>query len=153
MSSPDPISPESAALTAALRAIRRKRGIKINDLAAAMGLPPRTYQQFEAGRSHLDLVQRIQAFALATDSDPYGLILAMALKSPEIAIRSMDNKFVSVMVVALRRFDDRLGDNVARIEVGRLIAAFRKAFEDLESDLAQREAEAAAWLGERKGNE
>jgi hypothetical protein len=96
---------------------------------------------------------RIQAFALATDSDPYGILLAMALRSPDLAIRSMDNKFISVMVVAIRRFDERLGDTLTQIEVGRLIATFRKAFDDLETDLISRAAEASDWLGGLAGKD
>jgi len=97
MSSPDPSTSESAALTAALRAIRRKRGKKVRDVAAAM--------------------------------------------------------FISVMVVAIRRFDERLGDTLTQIEVGRLIATFRKAFDDLETDLISRAAEASDWLGGLAGKD
>lgn len=146
MSPPDPPSPEWAALSAALRAARRKRGLKAREVAAAMHLPLRTYQMFEAGRSQVDLLPRIRAFAQATDGDPHGILIAMALGVPELAVHSLDNKFVSVLLVAARRFDERLGDRLARFEVGRLIAAFRKAFDELEAELETREAAARDWF-------
>ena len=39
-----------------------------------------------------------------------------------------------------------MGDAVSHFEVGRLISAFRKLFDDLEADLAVRDAEVRAWL-------
>ena len=125
--------------------IRRHRGLRQIDVAAAMGLPLRTYQHFEAGRTYLDF-ERIKAFALATDSDPHAILAAVMIGSPAFALRSTDNKLTSVLMTALRRFDERLGDDVARFEVGRLIAAFRRTFADLEADLAARDAQAKIWF-------
>lgn len=145
MSASDVPVPESNTLTTALRAIRRRRGMRARDVALTMGLPLRTYQYFESGRSQLDW-DRIKAFAIATDSDPHGILTAVTIGSPEFAVRCMDNKLASVMVAAARRFDARLGDRLSSFEVGRLIAAFRKLFDELETDLVAREAEAADWL-------
>ncbi len=146
MPPPDPTAREWATLTEALRMIRRKRGLKVREVAAAMSLPLRTYQLFEAGQSHLDLFPRIRAFALATDSDPHSILVAMALGLPSLALHSLDNKFMSVLLLAARRFDERMGDRLSRLEVGRLISAFRRAFDELEADLLAREAEVDAWL-------
>ena len=144
--SSSPFPTEREILTQALRAIRRCRTLRARDVAAAMGLALRTYQHFESGRSQLDW-PRIKAFAAATDSDAHAILGAVVIGSPDFAVRCMDNKMASVLVVAVRRFDDRMGDALSRFEVGRLIAAFRKAFDDLEQDLKAREDEARTWLG------
>ncbi|WP_374346561.1 helix-turn-helix domain-containing protein [Phenylobacterium sp.] len=145
MSSTNALQSESKILTAALRAIRRRKGLRVKDAAAAMGLPLRTYQHFESGRSQLDF-DRIKAFARVTDSDPYAILAAVLIGSPAFAVRCMDNKLASVLVVAVKRFDERVGDAIPHIEVGRLIAAFRKMFDDLETDLQDRDDQARAWL-------
>ena len=49
-------------------------------------------------------------------------------------------------MAGLKRFDERMGEDMARIEVGRSIAAIRRVFGFLESDLAERDAQAKAWL-------
>lgn len=136
---------DTMTLTAVLRAIRRRRGLRVKDTAAAMGLALRTYQHFESGRSQLDF-ERIKAFALATDSDAYAILVAVLIGSPEFAVRCMDNKLASALIVAVKRFDERVGDAIPRLEVGRSIAAFRKMFDDLESDLRTRDEQSRAWL-------
>lgn len=136
---------ERDTLTTALRAIRQRRGLRARDVAQAMGLAPRTYQHFEAGRSQLNWA-RIREFAKATDSDAYAILAAVMIGSPDFAVRCMDNKLATVLLVGVRRFDARMGDAIALFEVSRLIAAFRKAFDDLEADLAARDAQSRAWM-------
>lgn len=136
---------ETNTLKEALRAIRRRRGMSAREVAAAMGLALRTYQHFEAGRGQLNF-ERIKAFALATDSDPHAILTAVMIGTPAFALRCIDNKLASVLLVAVKRFDGRMGDAVSHFEVGRLISAFRKLFDDLEADLAVRDAEVRAWL-------
>lgn len=136
---------ESAILSEALRLVRKHRAMRQIDVAEAMGLPIRTYQNFEAGRIHLDF-EKIKAFATATDSDPHAILAAVMIGSPAFALRSTKNKLTSVLMTALQRFDERLGDDIARIEVGRLIKAFRKVFADLETELAERDAQARRWF-------
>lgn len=136
---------ERATLSEALRLVRKHRGMRQIDVAEAMGLPIRTYQNFEAGRIHLDF-EKIKAFAAATDSDPHAILAAVMIGSPAFALRSTQNKLTSVLMTALQRFDERLGDDIARIEVGRLIKAFRKVFADLETELAARDAQTRRWF-------
>lgn len=138
-------SPERAILSQALRAIRRRRGLRVKDVALAMGLPLRTYQNFEAGRTELDY-GRIQAFARVTDSDPNAILMAVMLGSPGFALHTLENKLTGALLIGLRRFDERMGERMARIEVGRLIAAFRRAFDDLEAEANARDDQAAAWF-------
>ena len=139
------VTAESAILSDALRLIRKRRGLRQVDVAKAMGLPIRTYQNFEAGQIHLDF-EKVKAFAAATQSDPHAILAAVMIGSPAFALRSTENKLTSVLLTALKRFDERLGEDIARIEVSRLIKAFRKTFDDLENELAARDAQARDWL-------
>ena len=145
MSALHAVPAESAILSETLRLIRKRRGLRQIDVAETMGLPIRTYQNFEAGRIHLDF-EKIKGFAAATESDPHAILAAVMIGSPAYALRSMENKLTSVLMTALKRFDERLGDDIARIEVGRLIKAFRRTFDDLETELAERDAQARDWL-------
>jgi transcriptional regulator with XRE-family HTH domain len=145
MSASHAVSSESATLAQALRLIRNRRGLRQVDVAKAMGLAPRTYQHFEAGRTYLDF-EKIKSFAAVTSADPHAIVVGVLIGSPAFALRSIDNKLTSVLMTALRRFDDRIGDDIPRIEVGRLIAAFRRTFADLETELAARDALARDWL-------
>lgn len=138
---------ETKVMSQALRAIRRKRGLRAAQVAEAMGLPLRTYEHFEAGRAKLNL-ERLDAFADATQSDPYAVMAAVMIGSPQFAARSSDNKLMMVLMLALRRLDERLGDDISRLEVGRLVAAFRRTFTDLETDLAERDAAITKWLAD-----
>nr|WP_272886872.1 helix-turn-helix transcriptional regulator [Phenylobacterium aquaticum] len=52
-----------------LRAIRNVRRLRVVDVAEAMGMAPRSYEHFEAGRGRLDFL-RLERFAEATGSDP-----------------------------------------------------------------------------------
>lgn len=141
---------EEAVLSAALRMIRRRRGLRAADVARAMNMPLRTYQHFEAGQSPFDL-GRIRKFAEVTDSDPHGIVAAVMLRIPDLAVRTMDNKLVSVVMTSTRRFDERVGDGISKLEVGRLIATFRRAFGDLETELSDREAQVRDWFGGGSG--
>ncbi len=145
MSALRPAPAESAILSEALRLIRKRRGLRQVDVAKAMTLPIHTYQNFEAGRIHLDF-EKIKAFATATESDPHAILTAVLIGSPAFAARTMDNKMVSVLISGAQRFDERLGDRLSRIEVARFIAATRRMFDDLEADLAERDEEARRWL-------
>ena len=56
---------------------------------------------------------------------------------------------MSVLIAGAQRFDERLGDDIARIEVARFIAAARRMFDDLEAELSRSDQDARNWL--RKG--
>jgi transcriptional regulator with XRE-family HTH domain len=139
---------KNSALSETLKLVRQRRGLSAKDVAQRMGLPLRTYHHFEGGRAQVD-VERIQRFAQATDSDFHAILTAVLIGSPAFAARTMDNKMLSVLIAGVERFNGRLGDDIAKIEVARFIAATRRMFDDLESDLGQREADAQAWLAHR----
>ena len=67
-----PLTPEQkrdgALLAAALKAIRRHRGLRALDVATRMNLSLRTYENFESGRIRIN-ADYIHRFCAATDSD------------------------------------------------------------------------------------
>ena len=70
----------------------------------------------------------------------------MLIGAPAFAARTIENKMMAVLIAGVQRFDERLGDDIARIEVARLIAAARRLFDDLEAEVVQRDEEAWTWL-------
>ncbi len=132
-------------LSQTLKLVRQRRGLTASEVAARMGLPLRTYSFFESGRTRLD-VERIGLFAAATESDVHAILTAVAIGAPQFAARCMDNKLMSVLVAGVQRFDERLGDDLARIQVARYISAARAMFDELEADLARQDDALRAWL-------
>jgi hypothetical protein len=136
-------------MSATLAAVRRHRRMKVSEAAAAMDMPLRTYQHFEAGLGRPNL-EHLLTFATVTDSDPVGLIAAILLQSPEIAVRSADNKMLSIFLFSVQDFHAAVGERAAGPTAARLIAAFREMFEGLQDELRQGDA-AKAWIAARAG--
>lgn len=141
---------QSETLSAALRLIRARRRIKTADLARSMNMALRSYEHFEAGGGRVNL-ERIHAFAEATESDPHGILAALALGSPEFALRTADNKLMTILMVALQEFDEEIGDAVAELDARDIINVFTKAFRDLALQSVRRDSAARAWLEARVG--
>ncbi len=139
------MSAKSPILSEALKLVRRRRGLSAVQVADRMDLNIRTYRHFEAGKTYLDF-DRIRAFADATDSDAHAILAAVMLETPIFAVHAIDNKVMGVIMAGVRRFEERLGDRMAQIEVFRLVAAFRRTFDQLELELDAREGEAQRWL-------
>jgi len=134
-------------LSKTLKLIRGLRRMSARDVAAAMGMPLRTYYSFEAGQGPLNIA-RIWRFAEVTDSDPAGIMDTLMLGSPDHALRSMDNKIVSIQLASFRRFSDKVGDRMTHIGPSILIEAFKRPFDSLEDHLEKRDESTERWLAE-----
>jgi len=132
-------------LSAVLKAIRRRRGLRSSDVARAMKLPLRTFEHFESGQGRLD-PERVQAFAQATDADPYAILLSLEIGSPAFALRCMDNKLATILLMCLQEFDGRAADQIAALDARTLITAFTRAFDELTTTARQREAFIEQWM-------
>jgi len=141
---------QSETLSSALRLIRAHRRMKSADMAEAMGMALRSYEHFEAGRGRINL-ERIHRFAEVTDSDAYAILAALALGSPHFALRTADNKLMTILTVALQEFDEELGDVIAELDGRTLINTFTKAMKDLALQSVRRDSAANAWLQNRLG--
>lgn len=145
MSQPRSPRRDGELLSAAIRAVRRHRGMTTSAVAAAMNMPQRTYERLESGGTRFNL-DHVHRFAAATNSDPGALFLAVAIGSPEFATRCADNKLVTILTVALQQFDGAMQDRIRRLEASSLIAAFGQTFAALEAETVRQSASASDWL-------
>jgi transcriptional regulator with XRE-family HTH domain len=137
-----------AYLSRALKALRRRRGVRVAFLAKAIGMPVRTYQNFEAGRTRIN-VERVHAIAEILDADAAAIFAAVELASPEFAVRAADNKLVTAFLLSLKDFDARSGDQITHLDARTLMSAFDQMFGEL-AQIAKARAEAACrWRGPR----
>lgn len=135
-------------LARALKAIRRRRGLRSADAAQALGMPLRSYEHFESGRGRLNL-ERIHSAADALDADPYAVVAALEIGSPEFAARCADNKLMTIYMMALQDFDDIAGDDIAHLDPRTLIAAFTLLFDQLAQEARARAQALEDWRSGR----
>lgn len=136
---------QSKLLSIILKTIRKERRLTAAEVAKAMGLALKTYENFEAGRGRLDL-EKIRLFAEATRSDALAIVHGVMFEAPEGAIRAMDNKISTILWIALREFGDEVGDALAALPGTAVFEAFRGAFSTLADLLKRRDKSAERWL-------
>lgn len=141
---------QSETLSAALRLIRTHRRMRTADIAQSMGMALRSYEHFEAGGGRVNL-ERIHRFAEVTDSDPYAILAALALGSPKFALRTADNKLMTILIVALQEFDEEVGDVLGELDARTIINTFTRALKELALQSVRRDSAANAWLQQRSG--
>ena len=110
----------------------------------------RTYEHFEGGGGRLNL-ERIFAFAAATDSDAFAILAAALIQAPGLAARSARNKLMLTFMLALQEFDGAVGDDIDLLETGVLLGAFTEMFAKL-TDEAKRRRETIATIEQRAKN-
>jgi transcriptional regulator with XRE-family HTH domain len=115
-----------------LGAVRRFRKRKLADVAVEMTMKQRTYEHFEGGKGPFN-VDRIHQLADLLGVDPHGILAALTIASPAFAIRTADNQFMTIFLMALRGFDERTGDAIARLDAYTLMDAFNEMFAGLEA--------------------
>lgn len=146
------------------REIRLLRDMRASEVAEAMGVDLRTYQNLEVkvGPASLAYVDR---FARVTDSDATGLTLTIALGLPRFAARCANNKLATWMLTGLEDLERGLGDAMSNLEsavvisvideaVGKLIAHAQRdtpippagALQDHEMFLTVRQIECLEWV-------
>ena len=131
-------------LSEALKLVRRHRGMTAPQVASAMRMALRTYERFESGGSRLN-VDYIHRFAAATNSDPYAIIMAVAVGSPELARRCADNKLITTLTIGAQRLDHLLGDQMQALEARAIIVAVCGMFDQLVSHSDEQQL-ASRWL-------
>lgn len=130
---------------AAIKGVRRLRGLSSAEAAAALNMPLRTYEHFEAGHGRLN-IDYLHRFSQVTNSDFHGLMHAIAIGSPAFAVRTADNKFMTTFTILLQAYDRRMGDRIRDLDARSLIAAFGEMFDALAEAGARRADEAAGFL-------
>ncbi len=134
---------DAAVLSAAVRGIRRLKGYTSAEAARGMNLSLRTYQDFEAGKARLNM-DYVYRFCRCVDADPEALLIAIAIGSPEFAIRCANNKLMRLIVIGLKRLNDLLGDRLATLDVRSIVKVVQAAGQSL-AERAGRD-DASAWL-------
>ena len=137
---------DGALLSAALKSVRKHRGLSTTEVAGAMNMPLRTYERFEAGETRLNL-DHIHRFATATRSDAHAILLAVAAGSPELARRCADNQLGTILLIALQRFDLTMGDAIQSLEAREVITAVIGLFDGLSAATSGKDV-AADWIAE-----
>lgn len=143
-------SPAADVLSQSLRAIRKKRGMTVAVIAAAMNMRPRTYEDFEGARGPMTF-DRIFAFAAATDSDPFALLLGPSLSMPELAVNCADTKLVTILVMHLQEFVEREGADITYLEPAHIIGAAGQMFKQLTATLKESERFIKNFLEQKTG--
>lgn len=114
-----------------------------------MGMPRRSYSHFEASGGPIS-PERILAFARATESDAYAILISIMIDAPSLAVRVSDNKLLGAFAILLQEFNQEVGDDLDRIETGVAISAFSTAFKTIADAVATRRENAApTWLSEK----
>jgi transcriptional regulator with XRE-family HTH domain len=146
---PDELS-QNALLSQAIRAIRKRRRMRTAEVAAAMGMPIRTYEHFESGTGRITY-SRLVAFARATRSDPTAILAALPLRSPEFAVHCMDNKLMLIVFAGLRDLMEKLGSDIELLEPRSLISLMDRMVKDLQDHLSRRDLFTERWMEEKAG--
>ena len=149
---PTNLDPDAALLSQILKAIRRRRGFKVAQVAQAMGIATRTYANFEAGRQRID-VAKIHQFAQVVGADPYAILVAVDIKSPSFALRCMEHQFMAMLMVLIQDFDARAEDSFARIDPRILYAAAHQFFDGLLAQSQEIDASLERWMLDRSLHE
>lgn len=136
---------------AVIRGIRRKRNLKASEVAQRMALPLRSYELFEAGGGKLTF-ERISHFAEATDSDPFGIVFALAFGNADFALTCADTKLALIMIMHLQGFFEDRGNDLAYLDPPNIIGAFERLFKDLGSKLDDNSVFLQRWLDGRTGS-
>jgi transcriptional regulator with XRE-family HTH domain len=135
-------------LAEALRSIRTARGLSAAQLADLMGMDRRNYANFEAGKGRLNL-ERVLAFAQATDSDAWAILAGVVMGAPQLAWEAADNKLLVAFFILLGEFDHEFGAAIRTLDTAEIVTAFREAFRSLETTLTDKRSRLGTdWLQE-----
>ena len=135
----------SQLLSRALRAVRGIRNAKPRDLAKALGLSLRGYQNFEAGGGQVN-IEHVMRFARAIDCDPIGVLAAVQIGKPEFAAWVAQNKAMIAFMISLQEFAEETGESMARLETTTWVSAYREMFKGLAEKARTAELQNAAWM-------
>jgi transcriptional regulator with XRE-family HTH domain len=148
MGEPTDIVPSRAAtLSQALRRLRRLRGLRPGAVADAMGLERRTYEYFEAGRGKLN-VDRVHSFAQILDVDPYAILAAVEIRSPEFAVECAEHKLMTVFMITLQEFDAIARGRIARLNPATIVSGFTRVLDAFAREARDGDDFVETWMGD-----
>lgn len=133
-------------LSSILKAIRNARHMIVQQVADGMDMKKRSYERFEAGEGRLK-VERIFAFAQATDSDPYAIWVSVKLGTPDFALACIDSKLVMLLVAHARDLFRSQGDAMNTLQAQVIVEALRPAFDLMREEIERGRSATLRWLG------
>lgn len=137
----------SKLLSDALRAVRAIRTAKPRELAEALGLSLRGYQNFEAGGGQLN-VEHVMRWSWRIDCDPIGVFAAVQIGKPEFAAYVAQNKAMLAFMGQLQEFVEEAGDSIGLLETTTWVSSYRAMFKDLAEQARAAQAAKDAWRAE-----
>lgn len=139
--------PDDLSLAQALRVIRQRRGLRAADAAQSMGLPLRTYLNFEADLSGASPA-RLLAFAETADCDGMALILCASGADPGLALACADNKVAAIALGAVEDLYESLGSELGTLTATAVLGAFDRAAALLKDEVFARSRGRAGESGD-----
>ncbi len=119
-----PIARQGRLLSRILKMLRQERNLRSADVAARMGISPRTYQDFENGRRGYDF-NKVRLFSKATNTDANAIHLGVQYNWPELPLLLMDNKMATAFYVLMRDLHAEFGPRLSRVPASLWVSGFR----------------------------
>jgi transcriptional regulator with XRE-family HTH domain len=132
-------------LSRILKLLRRRAGLRSSEVAREMGKALRSYQRFESGAHDIEL-EEIRRFARIVDADPWGIVFGVEFDSVNFALNSASNKAASWMLLALRRYDQSSGKDIAVLDPRSLLLTFSRGFAQLSVKAREFGTDLEEWM-------
>lgn len=132
----------------ALKGLRRLRGLKPLDMARALGMSRRAFENFENGKGRIN-VERIHRFAALLGADPFAILAAFEIGSPDFALRCANNKLMMIFMLALEDFDAKAQDTIVGLDGLDLMKAFKAFFDGLVVKAQEQDSVISQWREEK----
>jgi hypothetical protein len=117
-------------------------------MAKAMNVAPRTYEDFENGRTKYLNYERVFSFSRILNLDPTAILAALEMRAPEFALHCAANKLMMVHMTAVEDFYAATQDAVVALDALTLMEAYAAFYAGL-AELARKRVEAANRWGSR----
>lgn len=140
-----PLARQARLLSEVLKKVRKERHLKSTDVATAMGVSPRTYQDFENGRRGYDF-NKIRLFAKATECDATAIHLAVQYNWPDLAILLMDNKMATAFFILTRDLHGEFGPRLSRVPASLWVAGFRHIGDEIRKLFERQDASVEDYI-------
>lgn len=140
-----PMARQARLLSRTVKLVRKERHLTVAQIAKAMGVSPRTYQDFEAGRRGYDF-NKVRLFAKATRADANSIHLAVQYAWPELALLLMDNKMATTFFILMRDLHEEVGPRLSRVPPSLLVAGFRQIREEIRRLFERQDAAAEDYI-------
>lgn len=128
------------------------RGVSVPDMAKAMSISRRTYENFENGKGRLN-VARVHQFAALLNADPYAILDALEIRSPEFALRCANNKMMMIHIMALEAFDAKAQDLIVGLDALDLMKRYTDFYDSLVELGREQDEVVSSWRAERAAGE